>query len=157
MKRLFLFLALFSVALGPAIPAHAGSFLQRYESGTFTPSINFGGAHVGQTGTFNGYYTLIGNRVFFNLEISLTAKGSSTGVASIAGLPYTNLNATNNRAAMVVRDTGTTAVTGMTAYLGPNATAIGLLDFVANAEVSLTETNFTNTTDIMISGSYPIS
>src|SRR5215471_12660078 len=60
-----------------------------YVYGTFTPTLLFGGGNSGMTGTFTGEYTQIGNRVFYTIAITLTAKGSSTGNASIGGLPVT--------------------------------------------------------------------
>ena len=132
-------------------------FLMPYVSGVFTPSLKFGGNSVGQTGTFNGYYTLIGNRCFFNLEISLTAKGSSTGTATITGLPFPNLNSTNNRVACAAEMEVMASVTAIMAYIGPNGSAVNLFNFTGSTVAVLTEANFNNTSDMMISGSYPIS
>ena len=70
--------------------------LDDYEEGTFTPSVTFGGASVGLTGTFNGSYTKIGNRVFFISRIGLTSKGTSTGQALLTGLPFVSANHISN-------------------------------------------------------------
>lgn len=57
---------------------------------TFTPTVTLGGAAVGLTYTTQlGRYTKIGSRVFFNIEIVLSALGSSTGNVVINGLPFT--------------------------------------------------------------------
>jgi hypothetical protein len=59
--------------------------LDDYEEGTFTPTLTFGGASVGMTYTTQvGAYTKIGNRVFFDLNVVLTNKGSSTGLAAVS-------------------------------------------------------------------------
>jgi hypothetical protein len=73
----------------------AANALDDYEEGTFTPSVAFGGASVGIT-YFDrqGNYTKIGRQVTCTMYIALTAVGSSTGNATITGLPFTcaNLN-----------------------------------------------------------------
>jgi len=71
--------------------------LDDYEQGTWTPSVTFGGAAAGQTGTFVGFYTKIGNQVFATCTINLSAKGSSTGTAEISGLPFVSVNESDYR------------------------------------------------------------
>lgn len=61
-----------------------------YEEGTWTPSLKFGGNNIGMTGSFSGRYTRIGNTVTVEFEINLTNKGTSEGVATIKGLPFTS-------------------------------------------------------------------
>jgi hypothetical protein len=63
-----------------------------YTTGNFTPSLTFGGSSTGITysTTPSGTYTKIGNIVMFSLGLTLTSKGSATGVASITGLPITS-------------------------------------------------------------------
>lgn len=57
--------------------------------GTFTPVLAFGGSSTGITyGIQTGFYTVLANLVFINLEITLTNKGSATGTATISGLPF---------------------------------------------------------------------
>jgi len=63
--------------------------LDDYEEGTWTPTILFGGANAGMTfATQTGSYTKIGNLVSASCYISLSANGSSTGAATIGGLPF---------------------------------------------------------------------
>lgn len=62
--------------------------LDDYEEGTWTPALKFGGANVDMTGTFTGTYTKVGNLVFFLCYILLTNKGTSTGEATITGIPF---------------------------------------------------------------------
>jgi hypothetical protein len=62
--------------------------LDDYEEGIFTPAIAFGGASVGITySQQQGFYTKIGNLVTCQIRIVLSNKGSSSGDASITGLP----------------------------------------------------------------------
>lgn len=67
-------------------------------TGTWTPAIAFGGASSGVTYLVqSGYYTQIGNVVFINCYIQLNSSGSSTGNATIKGLPVsTGANGVNN-------------------------------------------------------------
>ena len=68
--------------------------LDDYEEGTWTPSVKFGGASVGITGTFSGKYTKIGNLVTISCRLTFTSKGSSTGRMTIDTLPF-NVGANN--------------------------------------------------------------
>jgi hypothetical protein len=57
-------------------------------SGTWTPQLQFGGANAGMTTSeSDGTWVQIGPIVICFFRIVLTAVGSSTGAASIAGLP----------------------------------------------------------------------
>jgi hypothetical protein len=63
--------------------------LDDYESGSFTPNINFGGGATGIAyGNRGGRYVKIGNFVFVRVGIRLTNKGSSTGGLRITGFPF---------------------------------------------------------------------
>ena len=63
--------------------------LDDYEEGTYTPTISFGGNSVGVAyGLQDGNYSKIGRMVKIDFRITLTNKGSSTGVARIS-LPFT--------------------------------------------------------------------
>lgn len=74
-----------------------GNVLDWYEEGTFTPTIEFGGASVGITYSHQaGTYTRIGNRVFYNVSLTLTSKGSSTGELRVQGLPFVSSDAAVN-------------------------------------------------------------
>lgn len=56
---------------------------------SWTPSLLLGGANTGMTyANRGGHYTLLGDYCYIMGLVALTAKGSSTGVATIAGLPY---------------------------------------------------------------------
>ena len=59
------------------------------ETGTWTPELRFGGSTAGITYTNRmGRYTRIANVVYWSFHIWLTSKGSATGAAEIAGLPF---------------------------------------------------------------------
>jgi hypothetical protein len=67
------------------------------ETGTFTPSVTFGGAAVGVVySTQEGYYIATplkggGKKIDFNGEIVITDVGSSTGSFKIIGLPFNSV------------------------------------------------------------------
>ena len=61
---------------------------------TWTPSLQLGGSSSGLTYTTQyGYYSLQGNVVVAQYYIVINALGSSTGNATITGLPYTCVSA----------------------------------------------------------------
>jgi hypothetical protein len=71
------------------IPSADVNTLDDYKEGTFTPVLEFGGAASGIAYSSQvGNYTKIGNRVFAYIYIMLTSNGSSSGAATISGLPY---------------------------------------------------------------------
>jgi len=57
---------------------------------TFTPQLKFGGANVGMTQANTGFYIDQGSWVIGWGVISISVKGSSTGVARIYDLPFAN-------------------------------------------------------------------
>lgn len=58
--------------------------------GTFTPTVAFGGGSSGIVYSVQtGNYTVIGTQLFFTLVVTLTNNGSSTGAATIGGIPFT--------------------------------------------------------------------
>lgn len=63
--------------------------LDDYEEGTWTPILGGDGGQTGQTYADQvGYYQKIGNRVYFTFSATLTAKGSVSLEAVLAGLPF---------------------------------------------------------------------
>jgi hypothetical protein len=74
--------------------------LDDYEEGTWTPSLLFGGNSVGMTYTTRtGTYTKIGNVVTLTVSIDINAIGSSTGSATITGLPFASPSGNASNAA----------------------------------------------------------
>jgi hypothetical protein len=131
-----------------------GTALSAYATGTFTPVLTFGGASVGITySTQSGTYVKIGNAVIYTVAIVLTNKGTSTGNANIIGLPVTcvayssaNLYTDN------ITYTGQFA-----ALIPPSGTNIQLTQLVSGLSNSnLTNTNFSNTSDMVVTGVYLI-
>ena len=68
--------------------------LNWYEEGTWTPTVSSTGGGAATYARQLGYYTRIGNRIFFQITIDLATKGTlAAGDISLTGLPYTS-NAT---------------------------------------------------------------
>jgi hypothetical protein len=135
-----------------------GSTLSTYVGPTsFTPGLTFGGGATGMTGTFTGRYQRLGGTVTFCAQISLSAKGSSTGTATITGLPvasstiaapyslvYTFIDVNVGGGDYVVQ-----------ANTSPGNTTIDIFQTGDNVDVvSLTHANFADNTLLRIQGSY---
>jgi hypothetical protein len=136
----------------------AANALDDYEEGTFTPSIAFGGASVGIT-YFDrqGNYTKIGRQVSCTIYIAMTAVGSSTGLATITGLPFTASGANRGTATaasirfdnitylgtlnLLGSQSGTILTFGQTNELGVDAT-ITNANFNGDSEMVVTVTYF---------------
>jgi len=73
----------------PNVASADPKVMDYYLEGTWTPTVDFGGAHTGQTYTTQtGRYVRMGGVAILECAITVSAKGSSTGVAAIAGLPF---------------------------------------------------------------------
>jgi hypothetical protein len=130
--------------------------LDWYKEGTFVPTIAFGGDDVDVTyGTQLGQYTRIGNRVFFDIYIALTSKGSSTGALGIFTLPYTSAN-NGIFTAVSLRVGGLAAAvtTDVSGYIQPNTSGVLLNKFAAGAVTDLSDTDVEDTSSFVITGSY---
>ena len=123
--------------------------------GTFTPTILFGGAAVGVTYiTQLGRYTRIGNRVFFDIRLVLSLKGSSTGAATVAELPLTSLAAPVS--VVSIQPTNMATLNTPMASIPATAATITLNNFNGSTVAAMTDANFTNTSDLRLSGSYSV-
>lgn len=133
--------------------------LSSYATATFTPTLAFGGASVGITYAVNGNigkYWKIGNVVYFNIIITLTSKGSSTGAATIQGLPFTSANDGffNVISDISKVDNYPAGCTFLSHEIDPNTTHVNLAAVGAGNRTALLDTNFANTDEIQVSGFY---
>lgn len=139
----------------PIFTQPAAASLSDYAEGTFTPGLTFGGGSTGITfSTQTGKYRRIGNLVFVSINLVLTSKGSSTGQASITGLPF----ATGDTLAWAVSAANMAAsvATTLTAVSASGATAITPSRFAAGVRTTLADTDFSGTDTLRFSGCYPI-
>lgn len=129
-------------------PSSDANVLDDWEEGTWSPALKFGGASVGMTYSGQtGFYQKMGKLVVCWLEIQLSAKGSSTGSATLTGFPFT---AANNGDYPAFNSTAN-SVTGdiLKGYLTPNTAIADLTSNVANSTAA-TDTIFSNTTKLQI-------
>ena len=167
----------FVVTNGNFVPATAGKgidfsanthaagmtseLLTWYEEGAFTPTI--GGSTVAGVQTYVaqvGRYTRIGNRVYFNLRIVLSAKDAATaGDLIIAGLPFASNATASTFSSFAVGNAGfitlPASYTQLEAHIEPNATLFYLGAIGSNVAYSyLQATAFAANTRISVSGTY---
>jgi hypothetical protein len=125
------------------------------------PGLTFGGAFVaGSLAVALGTYNRVGNRVQFDINILVTAVGSSVGTAVITGLPY-NATGSNFTAPGIIAG-GITYTATYTSTIAPvgGGTVIPLSQITpvnggSGSTISpLTNANFNTGTVLYISGSY---
>ncbi len=137
------------------VPSIDPNTLDDYEEGAWTPTLLFAGTAVGMTYTTRiADYIKVGKLVTVSCRIDLSAKGASVGAATITGLPFTAANNT-------VSFNGSALAGGMAALTSPitprvvaNATVVDLFDWGAAGVVGLDDTNFTNTSVVVVTMSY---
>jgi len=121
-------------------------------TGSWTPGIAFGGAAVGVTYSLQfGHYVRVGNLVTASCHFTLTSKGTSTGNATITGLPFTTKNTANySQAASVGIIFGSNVV--VTAFADPNVTVIRMWNPTAN--VPITDGSISGSGELVVSLTY---
>lgn len=123
-------------------------------STAFTPAFAFGGGTTGITYANQlGRYVRHGNVIYFTAYVSLSNKGSSTGAATITGLPIASLNLTNLIGSVAVSgDQLGASVTDLQGRIAPNSTTITLSRLSTGTLTALTDADFGNSTAISVSG-----
>lgn len=134
-----------------------------YEEGTFTPTI--AGATTAGVQTYvvqTGFYTRIGNRVYFNLRVVLSAKDAATsGSLIINGLPFTSSATASNFSPVAVSNVGLITLTALYTQVSSqveNNSAFMYLGQIGSGQSFsyLQAAAFTDTTRIAISGNYAV-
>jgi len=125
--------------------------------GEFQPTILTGGDAGRAYGIQKGAVTKVGDRCFFDLTVSMSAKGTSSGPLDIGGLPYASMDDLRNP--MTIVADGLIYSGQLVALMPPEPAAFirlysqtGGSPLVALTESALPQTGVT----IWISGSYPI-
>ena len=136
---------------------NGSSDLTYYEEGTFTPSLTFGGGSTGMS-FFDraGVYTRIGRQVTCTIYLALTAKGSSTGDASLTGLPFTNGNYNRgSSSAASIRFDNITYLGDLQLILPASTNYISFEQVtIAGLDSRLTHLNFNDSTEMTITVTY---
>ena len=131
--------------------------LNDYEEGTWVPALKFGGANVGMTPAFTGRYTKVGRAVTVNGILSISNKGSSTGDATITGLPFTSANAAAEYTAVSLRFGVVSFLNAFQGYVGSNSSRIEMEQITSAGVVStLTDTNFSNISVVIVNFTYTV-
>ena len=133
----------------------AANALSDYEEGTFTPSLDFGSGNTGMTLSTSGKYLKVGHLVTVWIYIYVTNKGTSTGQASVGGLPFAINNPAGVFSPLGDRGRINTGGEGVSAYVSSGAAFPlyhGGFDGAANSQVG--EGNFQNTSEVDIVTSY---
>lgn len=112
----------------------------------WTPSIEFGGAATGMSYALQqGKYVQIGNLIFADFNITLTAKGSSTGNATLSGFPVSPL-ANTATSVFVTSYQNMSSISGSTNTNISGTTALLVLGGTTGQTTNITDTNFSDNT-----------
>ena len=137
----------------------AANHLDDYEEGTFTPSLNFGGGTTGISyNTRSARYIRIGDFVHVWIYILLSNKGSSSGHATISGLPFAaEISGGNVFSPIGDRGRLNTGGRPVSAYINHAANYLPLYSggFDGSVNSQVNNTHFNNNTEIDITLSYP--
>jgi hypothetical protein len=133
--------------------------LADYEEGTFTPTLAFNGASVGISYDYAfGFYVKTGRQVHVDILLVLTNKGSSTGDATLGGLPFATNSATFYRAAATVGYISGITFSGIINAGSSNGATVVALNqsTLLGTASSITDTNFANNSAIAWSFTYQV-
>ena len=129
--------------------------LTKYDEGTFTPTLRFGGNDTGITygNVRGGVYTRIGRLVYVQIAFVLTSKGTATGNATITGFPFTCGDLMTN-----------TSLENAFSFSLFNNLSVEPSAFIAGTTMSLrtlngtnlTDSDFINSTGVRIAGCYAL-
>lgn len=128
-------------------------------SGTFTPVLHFGGNSAGIVYTSQiGYYTEVGDVMHIDIDIALSSKGSSTGAATISGLPKKAKVGPNHQLFMLGAEFLTFPASEVPKPRLPSGSDTLQLITTKSGSASqiMMDTDFDNSTSIEISGTYLI-
>lgn len=130
--------------------------VEDYEEGAFTPGLTFGGGSTGMTfSAQSGRYTRIGRMVFVDLQVTLSAKGSSAGAAVVTGLPFASA-ALPLAIVSFFPNQNFASMTVPAAFIAPGGTTINLRRITTTGSSNLTDATFTDTSDLRISAAYAV-
>lgn len=120
----------------------------------------FGGVSTGITYAANNnacFYRVVGGYVIVTFDMLLTSKGSATGTATLTNLPLTAQTISVGTAAVGSIFGTMSGLTGsIIAYAEPSTTTVALFEPGSTGGVALADTNFTNTSHIYGTLTYPI-
>ena len=129
---------------------NASGTLALVSSGSWTPGLLFGGNNSGMAiPTAEGRYVKIGTLVVLQFTLVLSAKGVSTGTATIPNMPFTPIATVTGSGAAFLNDGGFSGLTaGIIFQVSPGSTVLGLRLPRTNGTGSVTDANFTDASNI---------
>ena len=136
--------------------AVTNSTLNDYETGSFSPTILFGGNNAGQTFNNgpNGRYVKIGKFVYIMIGWYFSSKGSSTGTMTIGNLPFTADNFGFYGSYSPMQLTGLVSVPNNIAMAGTNGGTNYVTLFQGDCGTGLASSNVSNSTYGILGFSY---
>lgn len=124
----------------------------------FRPGITFGGVSAGITYTVSSGQATFGfGRVFFDIVLSLSAKGTGVGTALVTGLPQVVKSVSNYKPSFTVgflSNLSPSAVAQIMASGSQSESNIYLHQAALGVSTPLNNTDFNSSSEIRISGSY---
>ena len=131
--------------------------LDDYEEGTWTPTIRFGAASVGQTyAVQSGTYTKIGNVVHIEARLQFSNKGSSTGACDVSGLPFSAKTVSGSGSGGITPFYWSTFTTNAPLQGTCIGSIVGLNSTGTTTVTSITDANFGNVSAIYFSATYTV-
>lgn len=126
-----------------------------YLEGTWTPALTFGGGATGMTySARSAIFTKVGKLITIECNITLSAKGSSTGVAIISGLPYAAAASIAVQLGFYANLTGISSRTPVCRVDASGTTIILAWNNVDGAPGQIMDTAFANNTQLILSATY---
>jgi hypothetical protein len=126
-----------------------------FTSGVFVPMLSFGGGSTGITySTQTGFFQKVSSIIFISIILQLTSKGSSTGDATIEGLPF---NGASDVGLNILKNNITLAASTpiLKALLSAGTQTISILQEGAIlSSTTVTDSEFANDSGLTISGTY---
>ena len=118
------------------------------QQGTWTPSLTINGSTTGITQSASiGYYQLIGRAMMVSFSITLTSKGTGTGLVAISGLPAPELGTAAMGGAALTHYLNCVGLAGpLVANLAAGGSTLNLYESTATDLVPITDTEITDTT-----------
>jgi len=136
------------------------SVLADYYTATFTPTLAIGAGAPTSYTLQQGSFTKIGNRVFFDLALTINVVGAATGNLQINGLPYACATASGSYPVMAVDVVGINLAAGIPAVDIVNGSSTLELTITTNGtptgKSSMTEANLRAACRFTISGQYRV-
>jgi hypothetical protein len=138
------------------VPSSDANTLDDYEEGIWTLGLSFGGGTTGIDYSANsGTYTKIGRQVTVNGYIALSSKGSSAGSVAITGLPFPIPSTSPYYAPPSLWLNNVSFANQFIGYTQLSTSQIRLNELTeAGVFSDLTDGNFANNSEIMVSMTY---